>query len=100
MQRAHEPATQAGEIVLETAVVDEYLPAPKEQLCAFLRQPHEAAIPDHQAYGKIFLELLNGGRERGLRDVTSCRGAREVLFARERYEIGQVPNEHGRMTPA
>ena len=90
VQRAHEPATQAGEIVLQASVVDEYLSAPQEELLALLRQPHEPVIPDHQPDAEILLELLDGGRQRRLRDVAGFRGAREVLLARERNEVGQM----------
>ena len=97
MQRADEPAPQAGEVVFEAAVVDEYLPPPQQQLLALLRQPHEAVIADHQPDAEILFELLDRGRERRLRDAARLRRAREVLLARERNEVGQVAYQHGRV---
>ena len=62
---------------------------------ALPRQADEAvaALDDRRA--EILLELANRRRERGLRHVAGVRRAAEMLFARQRHKIFQLPQHHG-----
>ena len=53
-------------------------------------------VADDEPDAEVFLELLDRGRQRRLRDVASFGGAREMLLARERDEVGQMPDQHER----
>ena len=62
---------------------------------ALPRQADEAmaALDDRRA--EILLELANRRRKRGLRHMACFRGAAEMLFARQRHQIFQLPQHHG-----
>ena len=61
---------------------------------ALRRQADEAmaALDDRRA--EILLELADRRRERRLRDVTGFRRPAEMLFARQRDEIFELPQHH------
>ena len=52
-----------------------------------------AALDDRRA--EILFELANRRRKGRLRHVARRRGAAEMLFARQRHEIFQLPQHHG-----
>src|SRR5690606_23846825 len=45
---------------------------------------------------ELFLELLDGHRQRRLADETGLRGAAEVALARDRYDVLELCQRHGR----
>ncbi len=49
---------------------------------------------------EILLQLADGGGQGGLRHVAGLGGPREMLFAGERDEVGQVTGEHARFPDA
>ena len=66
-----------------------------ERELALRRQADEAmaALDDRRA--KLLLELADRRRQRRLGDVAGLRRAAEMLFARQRDEIFELPEHHG-----
>ena len=46
----------------------------------------------------LFLEMLDGARESGLRNVASCRGPTEMPFLLQGDQVLKLPQKHGAMS--
>lgn len=73
---------------------DEGVATAPEQLLALGGEAHLAAGPVEEPQTELALEITDLPRQRRLRDVQACRGAREALGLGDAHEVAEVPQVH------
>ena len=77
---------QRIDLLTHGAGIADDAPRPIQRALAFRRKPLKARAPLHQHHAKNFLQLLEAGRHRRLRDAAGLRGPSEMAFLGERQQ--------------
>jgi hypothetical protein len=95
-QPSLEALAHGAEVVVQTFAVGEDALGPLEDPLSLRGQPLVALLTLDDLHAQLGLEPADARRQRGLGDVAGGGSTPEVALARQRGQIGELLDQHGR----
>ena len=91
---ARKAGVPALQVLFQAVIVEDDALRPGEHALALRREAEKAVAADDERRAKLFFELADAGRKRGLGNMALGRRAREMAVSRDGDEIDQLADEH------